>query len=71
MRQHCGEIAGGARYTRSRRPVRLVWKSAETTLSNALKAERKLKKLSRSRKERFVAWEGYRRAWSEMKCLKL
>ena len=40
----------GARYTRSRLPVRLVWRRRVKDQSAALKLEAKLKKLSRAEK---------------------
>lgn len=40
----------GAKYTRSRRPVRLVFAECFPTKSEALKREAALKKLSRSKK---------------------
>lgn len=40
----------GAKYTRSRRPVKLVYCEAQTSKSHALKREAKLKKLTRNKK---------------------
>lgn len=40
----------GARYTRSRRPVKLVYSKKYSTRSTASKAEAKIKKLSRQEK---------------------
>lgn len=40
----------GARYTRSRRPVTLVWSRRAASQSAALKAEHRLKQLSRAEK---------------------
>ena len=40
----------GARYTRSRRPVKIVWSGIKVPLTEAMQAERKLKKLSRKQK---------------------
>ena len=40
----------GAKYTRARRPVRLVYVETRSTLSNALKREAEIKKLSRAQK---------------------
>lgn len=45
----------GARYTAGRRPVTLVYSEAFDTLSEALKREYQLKRLSRARKEALVA----------------
>ncbi len=41
---------GGARYTRGRRPVRLVYFEACRSVSDALKREARIKKLSRAQK---------------------
>jgi predicted GIY-YIG superfamily endonuclease len=45
----------GARYTRSRRPVRLVWFSHEIGRAEALKEEFRIKRLPKHEKELFVA----------------
>jgi len=45
---------GGARYTRGRRPVRLVYTEPCPTRSHALKREREIKKLSRVAKLRLI-----------------
>ena len=42
----------GARYTRSRLPVRLVWSSGKLTKSEAFKEEYRIKRLSKVMKER-------------------
>lgn len=44
----------GARYTSGRRPVRLVYREAFETLSEALKREYELKQLSRFEKQALV-----------------
>lgn len=46
LRQHNGEIKGGARYTQSRRPVNLVYQECELDHSTAAKREYEIKKLS-------------------------
>ena len=43
-----------AKYTRSRRPVRLIYKEVYDTLSEALKREHKIKKLSRRAKKALI-----------------
>lgn len=48
----------GARYTRTHRPVRLVWSKAFTTKSGALKEESRIKKLDKFRKEEMLPWSG-------------
>ncbi len=49
IRAH-NESKGGAKYTRSRRPVILVYKERFRTLSKALKREYAIKQLSRTDK---------------------
>ena len=44
----------GAKYTKSRRPVKLVYSKEFQNRSSAQKAEAAFKKLSRSEKERFI-----------------
>ncbi|MEL0161337.1 MAG: GIY-YIG nuclease family protein [Halieaceae bacterium] len=48
--QHNGDGAGGARYTRARRPVRLVWWRACLDRSSAQKEEAWVRRLSRGQK---------------------
>lgn len=50
MKAHCGEIKGGAKYTRSRRAKRIeaAWKAENR--SSAAKLEYALKRLNRSQK---------------------
>jgi putative endonuclease len=56
----------GARYTRTRRPVRLVYVEELTDKVSALKRERAIKNMSRSQKERLVASGGViRGGWRE------
>ncbi len=45
----------GARYTRSRRPVRLVYVEPKRTRRAAMRRERAIKRMPRSRKKRLVA----------------
>jgi putative endonuclease len=47
----------GARYTRSRRPVRLVYVEELPDKSAALKRERAIKALSRPRKQKLIGKE--------------
>ena len=49
------ESPKGAKYTKSRRPVRLVYSNVCHNKSEALKAERILKKLSRAQKLELAA----------------
>ena len=50
LRQHNGELVGGARYTRSRRPVTLLWQKAAVSRSEAQVLEARLRRLPRSQK---------------------
>ena len=45
----------GAKYTRSRRPVRLVYYEAYRTKEEAMRRERKIKRMSRKEKEKLIA----------------
>ena len=45
----------GAKYTRSRRPVKVVYEEEGSDHSDALKKEWAFKKLSKTRKERIIA----------------
>lgn len=58
LSQHNGEKPGGARYTRGRRPVRLVYEARFPTRSAALKEEARIKKLSRPQKQALLAAPG-------------
>lgn len=50
LRQHKGEMPGGAKYTRSRNPLKLVYQEEVETRSCALKREIAIKKMSRIEK---------------------
>jgi predicted GIY-YIG superfamily endonuclease len=54
LQEHNGELGQGARYTRSRRPVTLVYQETLTSRSAALKREAAIKKLSRTQKEQLI-----------------
>lgn len=54
LRQHNGQQAGGARYTRGRRPVRLLWSDVAPDQRAALQREAAIKKLSRGEKLRLI-----------------
>lgn len=54
LNQHNGRIKGGAKYTRSRRPVKLEWSDICKSRSDALKREYKFKKMSRKNKLKFI-----------------
>ncbi|MDG6778658.1 GIY-YIG nuclease family protein [Thiomicrorhabdus sp. zzn3] len=55
LRQHNGEITGGARYTQSRRPCQLVYQERAENRQAALKREYHLKQLPKAAKERLVS----------------
>jgi putative endonuclease len=44
----------GAKYTKARRPVKLVWKKRMKDKNEAAKLERKIKHLTRAEKEKLV-----------------
>ncbi|WP_286239578.1 GIY-YIG nuclease family protein [Neptuniibacter halophilus] len=50
LRQHNGELVGGAKYTRLRRPVELVWQEPHPDRSAACKRESAIKKWPRQAK---------------------
>lgn len=54
LREHNGDIAGGAKYTRSRRPVKVVYTEIYEIVGDALKREYELKQLTRSQKESLI-----------------
>jgi putative endonuclease len=50
LKQHRGEIPGGAKYTRSRAPLKLLYQEKSDSRSEALKRELVIKKMSRNAK---------------------
>ena len=50
VRQHNGELVGGSRYTRVRRPVSLVWSEAVSDRAEAQRREAEIKKMPREDK---------------------
>lgn len=50
LRQHNGELSGGARYTQQRRPVRIAYHERCDSRSQASQREYAIKQLSRSAK---------------------
>jgi putative endonuclease len=52
LRQH--NLGKGARYTRSRRPVRLVYMEEQPDRSSAMRREFKIKRKSREAKEKLI-----------------
>ena len=59
IRQH--NTGKGARYTASRMPVRLVWVSEVPTWTEAMREERRIKRLSRAAKLKLVTTQRTRR----------
>lgn len=45
----------GARYTRTRRPVKMLWHEKVGEKSSAMKREIQIKKMARSQKEKLIA----------------
>ncbi|MEZ5573449.1 MAG: GIY-YIG nuclease family protein [Halioglobus sp.] len=56
IQQHNGERVGGPKYTRGRRPVRLLWCDSVPHRAAALQREATIKKLSRSQKLRLIGF---------------
>lgn len=54
VRAHNGEISGGAKYTRHKRPVTLVWSQAFESKREAMACEYRIKQLSKAQKEKLV-----------------
>jgi len=54
LREHNGEIIRGAKYTRLRRPVTLVFAEPAENRRAATTREHAIKKLSRQEKERLI-----------------
>ena len=61
----------GARYTRSRLPVRLVWFEAHSTRQEAMSRECQIKKLSRKQKTALIDNGGRKMYYNEFQGLKL
>lgn len=53
LAQH--DAGKGAKYTRSRGPVKLLWQEGPMTVSRALRREHQLKQLTRAQKESLIA----------------
>ena len=58
LKQHCGEIKGGAKYTLSRKPCTLVFQEQAKNRSEALKREAEIKKMTRPAKLELVDTKG-------------
>ena len=55
LQQHNGELKNGAKYTRSRQPVTLVYSESMGSRSEASKREYAIKNLSRPQKQALIA----------------
>ncbi len=54
LRQHNGEIVGGAFYTKNKRPVKLIYKEEYKTHLEAARREVEIKKFPRLKKEKLI-----------------
>ena len=54
LRQHRGEIGGGARYTRARLPIEIVYLESQSNRSSATKREAAIKRLKVKDKEALI-----------------
>ena len=54
LKQHSGEIKGGAKYTRSHQPCKLVYKEESASRSEALQREVIIKKMSKVKKQTLI-----------------
>ena len=54
LKQHSGEIKGGAKYTRSNWPCRLVYKEKSISRSEASQKEAIIKKMSKVEKQTLI-----------------
>ena len=54
LKQHKGEIIGGAKYTRSHWPCKLVYKEKSANRSKALQREAIIKKMSKVEKQTLI-----------------
>ena len=55
LKQHKGEIIGGAKYTRSHWPCKLVYKEKSASRSEALHREIVIKKMSKIEKQTLIS----------------
>ena len=55
LRQHNGELVGGAKYTRARRPVELVWDEQHADRSSATQREYAIKQMTLQQKAQLIA----------------
>ena len=58
LKQHNGEIKGGAKYTRSHLPCKLVYKEKSASRSEASQREAIIKKMSKDEKQALIKRQG-------------
>ncbi|MCK9174799.1 MAG: GIY-YIG nuclease family protein [Desulforhopalus sp.] len=59
LQEHNGECRGGARYTRSRRPVEIIWCETAADRPAASRREGEIKHLTRAQKKNLISrWNG-------------
>jgi len=54
LRQHRGEIKGGAKYTRARLPIQMVWLESHFDRASATRREIEIKRLKSASKEQLL-----------------
>jgi len=54
LRQHRGEIKGGAKYTRARLPIQMVWLESQFDRASATRREIEIKRLKSASKEQLL-----------------
>jgi putative endonuclease len=54
LKEHNSQTTKGAKYTRTRQPVTLVYFKEYETLKDVMKVERQIKKWSKARKETLI-----------------
>ena len=64
LKKHMGELPGGAKYTRSRKPLKVVYQEEVNSRSEALKRELIIKKMRRRTKLNLVT--NYKKINSEV-----
>lgn len=57
LKQHNGELVGGAKYTKTRQPCELVYTEKMENRSSASQREYQIKRLTKPQKERLIGVE--------------
>ena len=55
LKQHNGEINGGAKYTQSRKPLKIVYQENAISRAEALKREITIKRMSKKSKKNLIS----------------